>query len=102
KVRVSVANKLIKQYNKLASEATTQAEKTKNLDKAIRTTDFIAKHLTELGQGVQAASMYAKLSPEGILRYTQNEFSKARKAKLDKVSPKLKGKKEVIDKINKE
>jgi hypothetical protein len=102
KARVSVANKLIKNFNKQAKEATSEGEKTKALEKAIKTTDFIAKQLTEMGQGVQAASMYAKLSPEGVLRYIQNEITKTRQAKLDKVSPKLKANKAIIDKINKE
>jgi hypothetical protein len=102
KARVSVANKLIKFYNKQASEATTDVDKAKSLDMAIKTTDFIAKHLTELGQGVQAASMYTKLSPEGVLRYAQKEVDRTRKKEIEKVAPKLRRNREVIDQINKE
>jgi hypothetical protein len=103
KARVSVANKLIKQYNSLAKQnEANPEEQNRYLDRAIRTVDSIAKYLTELGQGVQAAAMYSRLSPEGILRYVQKEFQKTRKEKLDRVAPKLKKKKEALDQINQE
>lgn len=38
--------------------------------------DKAAKNLTDLGRGVQAASLYSRISPEGIVRYAAREAQK--------------------------
>lgn len=75
-VRVALAESIIKQSNKAAKEATTEQDKNYHLDNSIKAAEFISKHLTELGQGVQAASIYNRLSPEGIYRYVKKQINK--------------------------
>lgn len=101
-VRVALGENIIAQAKKLIKESTTQAEKSKYINLSIRAADFTAEFLTELGQGVQAASMYAKLSPEGVLTYMQREIKQSRDKKLDEAEPTLNKIKEVIEKLNAE
>lgn len=47
-----------------------------NYEQAIATAHEVARQATEHGRASQALSAYAKLTPEGILRFTQSEINK--------------------------
>lgn len=49
----------------------------------------MAETLTKAGQTAQAASIYGRLTPEGVLRFTQSELNKYNKATGNniKISP---------------
>lgn len=68
---VATASELIKHYQALGQ-----------YDKAVDVAQKAAKNLTEAGRTVQAASLYSRISPEGILRYTQAQIDKAGGQKL--------------------
>lgn len=51
----------------------------KNYDRAIRIVDDLAEKLTKQGQSIQAASLYNKLSPEGVLLYAKKKINKLNK-----------------------
>lgn len=101
-VRTMMGELLIKKYNQLASESTTAEERNKNIDRAINVADDLSIHLTSLGQAIQAASVFAKLSPEGVVRAIQKEITKSKKAKLDSLQPDITATHTEIDKINTE
>jgi len=64
---VATASELIKHYQQVG-----------DFDNAITVVNEIAPKLTELGRGVQAASIYNRLTPAGVLRFAQSEILKAR------------------------
>lgn len=101
-VRTMMGELLIKKYNQLASKSTTAEERNKNIDRAINVADDLAIHLTSLGQAIQAASVFAKLSPEGIIRAIKKEITKSKKVKLDRLQPDITATQTEIDKINTE
>ena len=68
---VATASELIKHYQALGQ-----------YDKAVEVAQKAAKNLTEAGRQVQAASLYSRISPEGILRYTQAQIDKVGGKKL--------------------
>lgn len=45
-----------------------------NFEQAIDLVETTSKKLTQSGQAVQAASMFGRLTPEGVLRYAQRQF----------------------------
>lgn len=47
--------------------------------RAIGLVEKLSQDLTKAGQTVQAASIYGRLTPEGVLRFTQNEINKYNK-----------------------
>lgn len=47
-----------------------------NFDSAIDLVEELAPKLTEAGRTIQATTLYNRLSPEGILRFTQRELNK--------------------------
>lgn len=102
RVRVALAQGVIKKANKSFKEATTQQEKDRNLKVAVETAEVVGEYLTELGQGVQAASLFSRLTPEGQVMRITNRIKKERDTRLKKTAPALKNKKETIDRINKE
>lgn len=71
---VATAMELIKHYQNKG-----------DFDSAVQIADDVAVKLTEAGRSVQAASVYNRLTPEGVLRYAQRELNAANKA-----NPKLK------------
>jgi hypothetical protein len=101
-VRVALGNNIIKQANKAASEAKTEIEKNKHLDAAISAAEFMGPYMTEIGQGVQAASMFSKLSPEGVLRAVEKEVSRQRTSNLDHAQPHIDKIKEIISGLTEE
>jgi hypothetical protein len=70
-ISVAVGSELIKAL---------QAGKKPNYEAAISIANDLAKNLTEAGRMVQAASIYGKLTPDGILRFAQSEIAKYNKA----------------------
>src|SRR3990167_7521197 len=64
-VAVAISNRLIRKH---IDEG--------NLELAIDTVNDIAPKLTKAGQTAQAAALYGRLTPEGILRFTQRQLNK--------------------------
>ncbi|OIP58381.1 MAG: hypothetical protein AUK19_03745 [Candidatus Moranbacteria bacterium CG2_30_45_14] len=62
---VATASELIKHYQNVG-----------NFNAAANVAKEVATKLTEAGRTVQAASLYNKLTPEGLTRYAQNELGK--------------------------
>lgn len=65
----------------VGSRAIQEYEKSGQMDKAIDTVETLATNLTKAGQTVQAASIIARLSPEGTLLYAQRQLPKGVKLK---------------------
>jgi len=65
----------------VGSRAIQEYEKSGQMDKAIDTVEKLAENLTKAGQTVQAASIIARLSPEGTLLYAQRKLPKGVKLK---------------------
>lgn len=63
----------------VGSRAIQEYEKSGQMDKAIETVETLAENLTKAGQTVQAASIIARLSPEGTLLYAQRRLPKGEK-----------------------
>ena len=73
-VDIEVGNQLIAHYNSVG-----QYQKAANIANAMN------KNLTESGQFIQAASLYDKSSPSGILRFAQSEVDKFNRSNPNKV-----------------
>lgn len=101
-VRVALGENIIKQANKQTKDATTEAEKKKYVNIALKAADYTSVFLTKLGQGVQAASLYARLSPEGVLTFVQREIRKVRNEKLADAEPTIEKIKDVVNNLNEE
>lgn len=69
---VATASELIKHYQAIG-----------DYESAITVAQQAAKNLTEAGRTVQAASLYSRISPEGILRHTQAKIDAVGGKKLD-------------------
>ena len=71
------------------SELIKKLQQDGNYEQAIDLATNVAETLTKAGQTSQAASIYGKLTPEGILRFTQKEINAYNKAtkKNIKLSP---------------
>ena len=67
-VSVATASELIKHYQTIG-----------DYDMAAEVAKNAAQKLTEHGRAIQAASLYNKLTPEGILRFAQKELDKSGK-----------------------
>lgn len=65
---VAIANELIQHYSKM-----------KDFDTAAEIANTAAENLTAHGRAVQAASLYDKLSPEGIQRYAASQLQKVKR-----------------------
>jgi hypothetical protein len=76
---VAVSNELIKKYSYSTNPAEVQI--------AVDLTEKLAPKLTEAGRAIQAASLINRLSPEGVLVFTQRQLNKA-----VKINPKFEGK----------
>ena len=98
RVRVTLGEAIIKQANQALKD--NPQDKEAHLKTALDAASFTAKHLTELGQGVQAAAIYNKLSPEGLIRHAQNIVREHRTKALEKHEPEIKTKEEALNKIN--
>lgn len=101
-VRTMMGEMLIKKHNQLASETTDTKTKNKHLDEAINVANDLSIHLTSLGQAIQAAAVFAKLSPEGVIRYISSEFKKTRDKKMEKLRPDIDSTETAMNEINSE
>ncbi|KKQ68587.1 MAG: hypothetical protein US88_C0002G0034 [Parcubacteria group bacterium GW2011_GWA2_38_27] len=73
---VAIASELIKHYGDEAIKTSDQAVKNTLYEKASEVAHTTAEKLTELGRGVQAASIMGRLTPEGMLRFAAKEINK--------------------------
>lgn len=62
------------------SELVKHLQETGNFEQAIDLTSELAAQLTKAGQTAQAASIYGRLTPEGVLRFAQKEINKYNQA----------------------
>lgn len=100
RVRVALGQGIIKKANKGFEEATTKEEKNHFLSKAVEAAEFTSEYLTELGQGVQAAAIFGKLSWEGLIMHIQNKIKTARSERIKKIAPDLEKKRAELHAIN--
>jgi hypothetical protein len=68
-----------------------------HIDTAIEVAQHMAKTGTDLGRGVQAFAAYARLAPEGILRFAQNEIAKYNEATGKKITLKAENAQKLVD-----
>lgn len=61
--------------------AETEIEKENLAEKQVELANSLSRRLTEAGQAVQAASIVARLSPEGLLLYTQKKINQINKTR---------------------
>lgn len=73
---VAVASELIKHYSAEAEKATSETAKDALYEKAALIANDTARKLTEAGRAVQAASILARLTPEGQIRFAAKEIQK--------------------------
>jgi len=67
-----------------------KAQQAGNWEEAIDLVEITAKKGTEAGQAIQALSAFNRLTPEGVLRFTQRTFSNANKlSRTKKLAKKL-------------
>jgi hypothetical protein len=64
----------------IAMELVKKHQNAGDYTRAIDLVESVSKDLTEAGRTVQAASIYGKLTPEGVLRFTQKELNRYNKA----------------------
>jgi hypothetical protein len=100
RVRAVLGQSIIKRSNQEAKEATSETAKNKALDRAIQAAEFISEFSKDLGQGVQAFSIFSKLSYDGIIRRYERKLKVERKKLIEKLSPDIQNKKEILDKTN--
>lgn len=65
--------------NLLGQEMMRQAQQTGRHDDAIAIAETLARKGTEAGQSVQAFSVWSKMTPEGMLRYANQQVEQAKK-----------------------
>lgn len=73
---VATAVQLIKHYTAAGEKAADPALRNALFDKAADVTNNIAAKLTELGRSVQAASILARQTPEGMVRFASRTIQK--------------------------
>jgi len=73
---VAIASELIKEYGSRATNAMDEFIKNAYYEKAGAVAVNMASKLTELGRGVQAASILARLTPEGQLKFAARTIQK--------------------------
>lgn len=74
--------------NAIAQELIQRFQNEGNFEQAIELVETTAKKATTQGQAIQALSMYNRLTPEGVLRYTQRLIDRANSERggLQKIS----------------
>lgn len=70
---------LTAQTNLVGQELMRRAQLESRFDEAVDIAETLAKKGTEAGQGVQAFSVWSRLTPEGMLKYASNTIQKANK-----------------------
>jgi hypothetical protein len=103
RVRITIGEKLIKQLNDSSKDPSiNEVEKNRLLDKGIRVADFISDQLREMGQGTQAAAIYAKLSPAGQYRFQKNQIERAGNDKLKPYEKRITQINKLLNQVNQE
>ncbi len=74
--RVTISEVLIRRYNELGDKAESEAEKTGFYEKSVETAEFISEYGTELGQGIQAFSIWSKMNPEAMVAKYKKDLKK--------------------------
>ncbi len=64
----------------IAMELVKKHQNSGDYTRAIELVESVSKDLTEAGRTVQAASIYGRLTPDGVLRFTQKEINNYNKA----------------------
>lgn len=90
-VRMTLGQVLIKRF-----------EASGDYDSAIDLLEETTKRATELGQEIQALSMFSLLSPEGQMRMAERTIDKGRERRKRQDKPRTNKLKSSLDKINKE
>lgn len=88
---VAIASELLKKYSDDAANAVDQAVANALYDKAAEIANALAPKLTEAGRSIQAASILARLTPEGQLRFAAREIQRYNGANPLKKIPELSG-----------
>ena len=83
---VAVASELMNHYNNLAALAITEADKLKFYDRTADIANELAPILTAQGRTIQAAAIYGRMTPEGILRFSARQIQKYNE-EIKKVPP---------------
>lgn len=83
RVRAVVGMQLIKQLNDKAQKEKDLDKKNEYYDKAAEIADALAKKGTEMGQGIQAFSLWSATTVEGMMRTSQRAVNGSKK-KVDK------------------
>jgi len=83
RVRAVVGMQLIKQLNDKAQKEKDPDKKNEYYDKAAEIADALAKKGTEMGQGIQAFSLWSATTVEGMMRTSQRAVNGSKK-KVDK------------------
>lgn len=73
---VAVGAELMSHYNALAAAAKTKSIREGFFQKAADVANELAPELTRAGRTVQAAAIYGRLTPEGILRFSARQIQK--------------------------
>lgn len=96
---VAIASEYLNKLGRQAAATQDLAEKARIDEEAATIANDIAEKLTELGRGVQAASLFNRLTPEGQLRTIAKNIKDYNRKNPDKVIPELDGKqaKEILD-----
>jgi len=84
---VATASELIKFYSAQAEEAQTESMRNILFDKAAAIANSMAVKLTELGRAVQAASILARITPEGQVKFAAKEIQRYNKQVADGTFP---------------
>lgn len=102
-VRVVLGQVLIKRYNQLAKEATTQEDKDLYIGATVDIAEYVTVSLaTEAGQTIQAFSLWDKLTPEAQLVAASRQKKKSAKKNVEKVRKDVDSIGEKFDKANEE
>ena len=73
---VAVASELMNHYNNLAATAKTEVDRLKFYDRTADIANELAPILTAQGRTIQAAAIYGRMTPEGILRFSARQIQK--------------------------
>jgi len=102
-VRVVLGQVLIKRYNQLAKEATTQEDKDLYIGATVDIAEYVTVSLaTEAGQTIQAFSLWDKLTPEAQLLAATRQVKKSARRNIGKAKNDVEIIKEKFNKANEE
>lgn len=73
---VAIGSELIKHYGDQANKISDPATRTALFDRGAEVANQMARHLTEQGRSIQAASILGRLTPEGQVRFAAREIQR--------------------------